>query len=366
MKKAGQKAILFFNSNKAWGGGEKWHFEIASALAHQGYKIFMVCHKNGQLIKESKYSEYACIGIKVNNLSIVNIFKVKRFSFWIRKNNIDSIILNLPSDLKFAGLAAYLAKVPRIIYRRGSAIPIKNSILNRILFRKVVSDILVNSEETRKTILGNNKNLFDINKIHLIYNGIRLDEYDTRNCMPFYQKKGDEFVIGNAARMVHQKGQEDLIQIALMLKRSGIQFKMLIAGEGTLKEKLRSLTITNGLSDYIEFPGFIGNIKAFMESIDVFVLPSRWEGFGYVLAEAMASSKPIVAYNVSSNPELIINKENGFLIEMGNITEFYNKTILLLNDPDLRKKYGNKGRMIVSKKFDFSKNLDSLKKWLQI
>ncbi|MEA3445108.1 MAG: glycosyltransferase [Bacteroidota bacterium] len=365
-KKAENKTILFFNTNKAWGGGEKWHLEIASALFRQGCKPLMFCHENGQLFKEAQHSGFLCLPIKVNNLSFLNIFKILKLAAWIRNSNIDIIIMNLPADLKFAGLAARIAKVPRIIYRRGSAIPIKNTLLNRFLFRSVVTDILVNSEETRKTILSNNENLIDKNRIHLIFNGINIDEYDAQSNKSFYNKKEGELVIGNAGRMDNQKGQGDLLLLGEKLKNDGFIFKMIIAGEGKLKAELTERAKSLDLSELVMFPGFIKNIKSFMESIDVFVLPSRWEGFGYVLAEAMASAKPIVAYNVSSNPELVIDMKNGFLVEKGNINELYNRIQKLLNDTELRKQFGENGRRIVHEKFDFNKNLEELKEWLEV
>lgn len=58
--------------------------------------------------------------------------------------------MNFSADIKTAGPAAKLAGVARIIYRRGSAIPIKNSLLNRFLFKRVLTDIIANSEATKK------------------------------------------------------------------------------------------------------------------------------------------------------------------------------------------------------------------------
>lgn len=366
MKKPRQKSILFFNSNKAWGGGEKWHFEMALILHQLGHRVFLFGHQKGQLIHEAEQAGITCVPIQVHNLSFLNLIKILRFSAWMKHERIDRIILNLPADMKYAGLAAKIAKVGRIIYRRGSAIPIKNSSINRAMFRSVVSDILVNSEETRKTILANNPDLIDLNKIKLIYNGIKLDEYDARSCIPFYQKKEGELVIGNAARMVPQKGQEDLLELAMLLKKEGIPFKILIAGEGKLKFKLMNRAIQLGLKECVQFPGFITHIKAFMKSIDVFVLTSRWEGFGYVLAEAMASSKPIVAYNISSNPELVVNGKTGFLVETGKVDHLYAKTLELMGDPALRQRLGEQGRKRVEEKFDFNKNKEQFIEWLGV
>jgi glycosyltransferase involved in cell wall biosynthesis len=100
-----------------------------------------------------------------------------------------------------------------------------------------------------------------------------------------YERGSKEVLIGNAGRLVLQKGQKYLIEMAKGLIDSGISFKVLIAGDGPLEAPLKQMAVKAGVDDRIIFLGFVNNVKAFMETIDIFVLPSIWEGFGYVLVE---------------------------------------------------------------------------------
>ena len=70
------------------------------------------------------------------------------------------------------GQAAKLARIPRIVYRRGSAKPIKNSILNRFLFKDIITHLLANSDKTKQTILAKNKDFSPEQSIKVVYNGI--------------------------------------------------------------------------------------------------------------------------------------------------------------------------------------------------
>ena len=358
------KHILFFNSNPDWGGGEKWHLEMATALNYEGYKVFVASLPDSQLIQQSKERGLCIYPIRIGNFSFLNPFKAQKIARWIRHQKIDMIILNLPSDLKCAGVAAKQAGVPRIVYRRGSAIPIKNSIFNRWTLKHVVTDVLVNSKETGKTILANNPNLIPEEKIHLIYNGIKLDEYDRQQSVPIYQEIGGAVVLGNAGRMVDQKGQFDLLEMAARLQKDKVNFKLIIAGDGKLNHHLKQKAKELSVADRVLFPGFVEDIKTFMLSIDVFVLSSRWEGFGYVLAEAAASEKPIVAYEISSNPELVAHETTGYLVELKNIDQLTEKVKALIENPLLRKTLGQQGRQRVEEKFDFSKNFKNFVKWV--
>lgn len=353
--------VCFFNTNIAWGGGERWHFDMADSLYNKKYDVTVVSHPNSSLNLAIRKKSIPNYSVKLHNLSFLNPFKIIRLIFLLKKINPDIVILNLPRDAKAAGVASKLAGVKKIIYRRGSAIPIKNKPINRFVFRYIITEIIANSEETKKTILSKNPQLFNQDKIHVIYNGIDIHPFEN---LPDSENK-KEFTIGNIGRLVKQKGQKYLIELAEILKSKNIPFKVIIGGDGALEDELKTLTKERQVEQYVDFFGFVKDIPQFMSKLDVFVLPSLWEGFGYVLAEAMAAKLPVVAFNVSSNPELITNEENGFLVEEKNVLEMVEKLHLLYTNFELRRKMGEDGRLIVEKKFTKEKALTNLENFLK-
>jgi glycosyltransferase involved in cell wall biosynthesis len=211
--------------------------------------------------------------------------------------------------------------------------------------------VIVNSKETRRRILQNAPSLISKEHIQVIYNGVDLQEYDRKQATRIYTKHDNEIVLGNAGRLVEQKGQKYLIELAAVLKKRGIRFKLLIAGEGKLEEPLKQLAQTRNVDKEVMFVGFIDHIKDFMESIDIFLLSSLFEGFGYVLVEAMAASKPVIAFNVSSNPEIVSDGHTGFLVEKGNISELAQRTEELMKNETKRRTFGVNARKRVEEKF---------------
>jgi len=344
--------ICFFNTTKTWGGGEKWHFDMALYLHNKGYRVVFFVRQNSELYKRLQNTEIHIICINVGNLSFINIFKLSKLVNIFKKEKIDLLILNHSADLKIAGKSAKISKINNIIYRRGSAIPIKNTFFNRYIFKNIITHIIANSEETKNTINQKNKNMFPNQKIDVIYNGIDIKKYDSLPTTQLYKRIDNEIILGNAGRLEYQKNQKDLIYIAKILKSKNLNFKILIAGTGRLKNKLQELAIKENVSDKIVFLDFVENIKSFMQNIDIFLLTSFWEGFGFVLTEAMASSKPIVAYNISSNPEIIVENKTGFLIEANNFTKFAHKIETLTSNITLQKEFGKNGRKILEQKFD--------------
>lgn len=340
--------ICFFNSAKVWGGGEKWHLENAVALAETGNEVVVVSNKESELLKRAKEKGLVTKSFKISNLSFFNPLKRQHILNFFNHEKFNVLIMNFSKDLKIAAPMAKKAGINRIIYRRGSAIPIRDTSINRYLYSKCITDILANSEATKKTINQINPNLFPENRIKVIYNGIKISENKnlekTNNPIP---------VIGNLGRLVHQKGQDILIDIANRLKHESVKCKFIIGGDGPLSEKLKEKVDKLGLSNYVFFEGFVTDPIKFLNKTDIFILTSRWEGFGYVLAEAMSVKKPIVAFKVDSVAELIKNNFNGYAIPYKDERAFADAIKKLIESPVLREKMGTNGYEYANKNFNF-------------
>jgi len=139
-----------------------------------------------------------------------------------------------------------------------------------------------------------------------------------------------------------------------------VDFHLMIGGEGTEKADLEKLISKNELEEKVTLTGFVDDAKSFLMAVDVFALSSHWEGFGYVLAEAMACSKPVVAFDVSSNPELVSDGETGFLIPYGDVSAFADKLTELAQNPQLAKEMGAKGREKVERQFRLEHTLQEV------
>ncbi|MDM1451168.1 glycosyltransferase [Myroides odoratimimus] len=358
--------VAFFNSIATWGGGEKWHFETSIYFAEKGYNIFFFCNPNGIIAEKLKqYPNITIIPITASNLSFLNPFKINKVKRQFIENNINTVIINHPGDLKIAGNAANKAKVKRVIYRRGSAIPIKDKPLNRYIFKNWISDILANSEATKLTIIEKNADLFPLDKIKVIYNHIDIDKFSNIDTNRDNQFDEDTLVIGNLGRLAPQKNQHFLIDLSKQLTELNIKHKILIGGIGELEEELKAYSNAQGTQDTVLFEGFQENVQAFLSRIDIFILPSLWEGFGYVLAEASLCKKPIIAFNLSSNPEVVVNHKSGYLINKNSIEEAVDK-ILLLKDKNLRNELGEYGYNHCSQTFERNHILTQLEDYIYL
>lgn len=360
MPNSASKTICFFNSTKAWGGGEKWHCDMATRLHRRQVPVVGGVHAGSELADRLAAAGVPISSFKIGNLSFLNPWKIWQVRAMLRREKVQTIILNLPSDLKCAGIAARLAGVERIIYRRGTAKAVKDTFLNRFLYRRILTGVIANSEETKRMILSRNPVLIDPAKITVIYNGIDLAQSGREVCTPLFQPVPGVVTLGCAGRLSRQKNQRLLVDTAVSLKDRGLSFRILLAGKGELEEDLRAYAREKGVEKELEFVGFIEDIPAFMASLDIFLLPSLWEGFGYVLVEAMAAALPVVALDVSSNPEVVADGQTGFLTEVGRLDAYVQRVEKLIDDRDLRRDMGGEGVERVRRHFDVERCLDQL------
>src|SRR5690606_1106956 len=157
--------ICFFNTAKVWGGGEKWHFEVSGHIHSKGYPVLVIAHRDSVLFQKLKGANIPCLGINLSNLGFLNPMKHHEICSIFKEHGFQTIVMNMSRDIKIAGPCAKRAKIKRIVYRRGSAIPIKDTYLNRFLFKNVLTEVLANSQATKQTILENNGKLFPEDKI---------------------------------------------------------------------------------------------------------------------------------------------------------------------------------------------------------
>lgn len=355
--------ICFFNTTKAWGGGEKWHLDVSHYLHEKGYSVLLVAHTQGVLYQKASEAKIPCLGIRATNLSFLNIFKTYRLKKWFKRKEIKVLVMNLSRDVKLAGRAARRAGIPRIIYRRGSDIPIRNTVLNRFLFKHIVHEVLANSRATRESVLQNNAELIERSNIKIIYNGLYMNDLNNIKSSITTSKDGPVKLI-TLGRLEAQKNQIFLIDVARELLKRKCRFELHIGGEGRLRIALEQAIRDHDLEDIIFLHGFIEEPLPFLSQGDIFVLPSLWEGFGYVLIEAASLEKPIVAFDTSSNPEIVPEGRAGFLTPVNDIKAFADAIENLIRDPELRSRFGRFGKEYAAEHFDLKKNLLEIETYL--
>ncbi|PSB57221.1 glycosyltransferase family 4 protein [Chamaesiphon polymorphus] len=154
----------------------------------------------------------------------------------------------------------------------------------------------------------------------IVYNGIEIERFATPLDRDIARRRfgfgASEFIFGNVGRLHTQKGHEYLLRAFAKLNNSA---RLAIVGDGELRYESIGLADELKIERRVMFLGARSDIYEFLSAIDVFVLPSLWEGQPIALLEALAIGKPCIASAVDGIPEIITNGVNGYLVPPRNI-----------------------------------------------
>ena len=190
---------------------------------------------------------------------------------------------------------------------------------------------------------------FGIRKIDVIYNGVNTDAFEPKR-VPIpdeLRKKIRLLFVGNLSK---RKGADMLPQIIKCLGERYILFYTGGAQSGELAKLANAISLG-------KIPR--GKLPDVYNMCDIFLFPSRLEGFGYAVAEAMACGKPVVCTNGSSLPELVVDRKGGYLCEQDNVDVFAEKIRTLAADPERRHAMGAFNRKRIQESFTLNKMAES-------
>jgi glycosyltransferase involved in cell wall biosynthesis len=157
--------------------------------------------------------------------------------------------------------------------------------------------------------------------------------------------------IGTVARLEPVKGLDILVAAFARILDAGCDAELEIAGAGSSEPTLRALVEGRGLVDRVKFLGWRSNVTALHARWDLFAAPSRSEGFGYAVLEAMAAGLPVLASRVGGLTELVADGVTGVLVEPGHPGALARALEALLGDPATRSSMGAAGRERVAREF---------------
>ena len=173
--------------------------------------------------------------------------------------------------------------------------------------------------------------------------------------------------LGNVSALTDQKDYPTLLNALHLLKRENHNFICLIAGDGHLKKTLLNQTKELGLSDCVKFLGFRKDVPNLLQALDVLAIPSKFEGLGTVILDSLQAGCAISSTKTGGIPEIIDHGKSGLLCEVGDYSNFAVNLQKLIESENLRKLYGETGRLKVQEQFSVEQmvegNIASYKKF---
>jgi len=348
------------------GGGQQHLLWLVQKLDKSKFDVEVACEPEGYLVEELKKINIPVHPISISNRpSLISLKKTYKLL-----NDTSPAILHT-----HGGTAGFYGRLATIFNFKGAVIHTYHGIhylnfersllryiytlIDRFLLRFTDCTICVAQNDFD---IGLKSNVVKKDKAVVIHNGVDFEKFYTHNGNIDFKIKlkigNDSIIIGSVGRLHYQKGYEYLIEASGLVLKYFPNAKFVIVGDGELRESLESLAKAKDVFNSFIFMGNQTNIPELLAQMDVFVLPSLWEGLPLVLLEAMAAKKPVVATNVNGIIEIIESEKDGILVAPKDSAALSSAIIRLLKDNELRERLASNGYIKVTSEFSLNRMIE--------
>jgi glycosyltransferase involved in cell wall biosynthesis len=268
----------------------------------------------------------------------------------------------LPSANVVGPIAARLARVPRVIVSKRSLADYKERFpllrSTESLGNRLADAILVNSDAVRRDIERTERHWGG--KFRKIHNGVApIEPWTPEEVLGFRRREGippGAVVALCVSNFYPYKGHADLVEAAARVVPAFPDVLFLLAGRdsGTMEDTGRRVR-ERGLRASFRFLGSRTDVPDLLRASDLFVHPSREEGFSNAILEAMAAGLPVVACDVGGNPEAVVDGATGRLVPARSPERLAGAMGELIGDPARRAAFGREGRKRAEKEFSLER-----------
>jgi glycosyltransferase involved in cell wall biosynthesis len=168
------------------------------------------------------------------------------------------------------------------------------------------------------------------------------------------------FVVGWIGRMTAVKRTDDVVRAMRLLVDRGVDAYLCLVGDGPDREPLEKLAHELGIARRCLFVGYQEDVSGFYAAFDVLLLPSVNEGTPVSAIEALAAGRPVVATRVGGVPDVVVDGQDGFLVEPGDVDGLAERLASLAADPARRREMGEHGRNRVLPRYGVSRLIDDV------
>ncbi|MFC4210480.1 glycosyltransferase family 4 protein [Pedobacter lithocola] len=362
-----KKTILHAIRQGQVGGGETHVLDLVNSLDKAKYESVILSFTEGPMVEKLKQDGFKTYVVSTEKPFNFRVWKQVRQI--ISAENIDLIHAHGTRANSNTFYSAKLLKIPLVYTVHGWSFHPDQSKMVKFI-RSMSERFLVSV--ANKTICVSKSNLiegktkFPMTNATVIANGINRFKFNPdkefKNIRLEFGIDESFILVGYIARITNQKSPLTFLRaIAMLPEKENIRF--LIVGDGDLKTQMLSLSKDLNLDKYITFVDFRNDIPDILNAIDVFCLPSLWEGLPIALLEAMSMRKAIIASKIDGITDLIDDGLNGLLVKAADIDSLSKTLQRLILDRKLIADLGLEAEKTVQEKFNIStmtKNIEAV------
>ena len=360
--------LFYVITQSEFGGAQKYVFLLSEYLKSDKYDIRVICGGNGELVNR----------LKEINIEVAPLFELKReinllsditaflkLVGMFNKEKPDIVHSNSTKAGLLARLAARIAAVPvNIFTAHGFIFNEPMSKMKKLFYiilewicgkccDKIIAVSYKDKSSALESHIAKNEN------IEVIHHGLEPAEF-TKLSMRDKKKqdygfKDTDYLIGTIANFYKTKGIEYLVEAGEKVLHKHKNVKFVLVGEGVLKKSIECLIEKKKMKDNFVLTGYKNDAIEYLKIFDIFVLSSIKEGFPWIILEAMAAGKPIVATTVGGIPEMLEDKKEALLVPPANSDKLANSITKIIQDKKMANTLGENAKKRVGVDFHVEK-----------
>ncbi|MEZ5070238.1 MAG: glycosyltransferase family 4 protein [Bacteroidales bacterium] len=334
------------------GGGESHVLELVSHLDPERFESIVLSFTTGPMVEELERR-----GIRTQVFETETPFDIKvwrQVAAFLRREKPQMVHAHGTRAMSNLVFPARWANIPLVYTVHGWSFHNDQSALvrkirvasERFLTRRAVQTICVSASNQEEGIRR-----FNLQNSRVIHNAIDLEKFDYRRQFPDLRPSlgisQGKTVVGFIARVTEQKDPFTLIRAMKRVRDETRDVVLLMVGDGNLREKTIQLARDLGITDQVVFQGFRTDVPQVLSAIDIYCLPSLWEGFPIGILEAMAMEIPVIASSIDANREMVEDGILGLLVNQGEEKKLAEAILLLHRDRRLRASLAQAARKLV-------------------
>jgi glycosyltransferase involved in cell wall biosynthesis len=351
------RQILFINCSSKNSGAEISLLELINKLNKEKFCVHLILPEKNDI---SSYlsPDFLTELIPLNRTRRKDLIKIKewiklfRSSYAIvkyaKRLGIDIVYCNTSKALPYCFLIKYITSIKIICHCRD----VERSALMRFFINVISDKIICVSDFIRQKLQS------PVHKTTVCYNCIDTAKVTLKRCVCYTLAIDKTFTIANIGQAIQWKRQDLFLDIAasIIKARPEVHFLLVIyemaKEDQSYLEHICKRIYQLGLESYFTVTGFQKDIYQLLSSVDLLIHTANNEPFGRIVAEALAMEVPVIASAQGGTSEIIVDNQNGFLIDNSDVDVFAEKAIYLMRNLSISIQFGINGRRTIEEKFN--------------
>lgn len=347
------------------GGGESHVIDLALNLDNKKYQPVVLSFTDGPMIDLMKKNDIPAAVIHTEKA--FDYRKWKEIRNFIENEKIDLVHAHGSRAMSNVFWAAKKMNIPIVYTVHGWSFHIDQSFFVRELRKKMEKFLTNKATKTVCVSYSNQKDgiqLFNMKRSTVIYNSVNFEKFTPNKSFNDIRAElnisSDTTLIGYIVRITQQKDPFTMVRAMKIIAQKGKNIKLLVVGEGDLKAQTVALAKKLKVDDQIIFQPFRKDVPDLLNAIDIYCLPSLWEGFPIGIIEAMAMKKPVVASPVDGNIELIKDGVTGLICPQEDPEKLAERLIFLHRNKKSRDALAENGFGFIIKSFGIKRMIKEI------